>query len=818
MTELSQYLNIVDINEKITSTIENPAISYPFSLDPFQEHAISAIHKHENVLVCAKTGSGKTLVGEYQIAHSLKKGKRVFYTTPIKSLSNQKFHDLKQMFPSVGIMTGDIKFCPDAQIVIMTTEILRNLLYKKGTMTENIGLTASLSLENLDSVIFDECHYINDRDRGKVWEETMILLPTEVNLILLSATLDHPELFASWLGDLKQKTVHLIQTQYRVVPLVHTLLCGNQFKVLMDEKEQYNDKIYTDWTRDRSKMLKDRDTFKEHVKDVRQQGYEGAVDGKVHIHSFIHQMNDTITLLYQRELLPALFFVLSRKDCEKYASKVDGSLLSTSDAAAVNHIIGFHLSRYRDSLQNVAQYHTLCDLLKRGIAYHHSGLLPLMKEIVEILFSKGYVKVLFCTETFAVGLNMPTKTVVFVGLQKYDDYSGGMRILRTDEYMQMAGRAGRRGKDKQGQVIYLPDRQPIDASQMKTMMKGNKQPIVSRMDFDYDFILKTLQNNNVQWLQIMERSYWFVERQRILKQSENEKDAIEHKIKSIEMDDTIYADLQQRADLEIQVKSTVNALKKEAQKKLDSWKNKHMGPKWETLWKQFQTVYSLKNSLASIQTDIDYLKNHTQTIQPKIQQLQKYGFITEDAPIQTPELLKKEHLTMKGIIATEINEGDSLLLSEMFMSKIAHDCDGKELICILSAFLENISHNDEAKITLSTLSKDIPNRIKQTYAWLEKTMHSSELFDKRSEYAVCVDWIEPIWRWIHGENIDIISNEYDIFEGNFMRGIMKLVNIVDEWISIATICNDTTQIEKINEVRGLLMRDVIVSDSLYLRL
>ena len=200
-------------------------MEFKYPLDTFQQHAVAAISRDENVLVTAKTGSGKTFVGEYQIAHSLAKGGRVFYTTPIKSLSNQKFHDLKGEFPgaSVGIMTGDMKFCPDAQIVIMTTEILRNLLFKQGSSTQALGITANLSLDGLDAVVFDECHYINDRDRGAVWEETMILLPREVGLVLLSATIESPELFAGWLGELKKKPIHLISTQFRVVPLQHAV-------------------------------------------------------------------------------------------------------------------------------------------------------------------------------------------------------------------------------------------------------------------------------------------------------------------------------------------------------------------------------------------------------------------------------------------------------------------------------------------------------------------------------------------------------------------------------------------------------------------
>jgi superfamily II RNA helicase len=187
------------------------ATEYNFPLDPFQQHAIAAIHEGQNVLVTAKTGSGKTLVGEYLIHYTVAKGGRVFYTTPIKSLSNQKFNDLKKMFGQerVGIMTGDIKFNPDAQIIVMTTEILRNLLFKKGTKTEHVGTTALISLERLDSVIFDEVHYINDPDRGHVWEETLMLLDPSIKLILLSATLSSPYGFAQWLGESKKVKVWL---------------------------------------------------------------------------------------------------------------------------------------------------------------------------------------------------------------------------------------------------------------------------------------------------------------------------------------------------------------------------------------------------------------------------------------------------------------------------------------------------------------------------------------------------------------------------------------------------------------------------------
>ena len=594
------------VQPDLSTTPTLPDHPYTFPLDPFQQHAIAAIAKDENVLVCAKTGSGKTLVGEYQIYHSLKKGKRVFYTTPIKSLSNQKFYDLKNQFneSSVGIMTGDIKFCPDAQIVIMTTEILRNLLYKRGTTTESLGLTASLSMDNVDAIIFDECHYINDKDRGKVWEETMILLPPQINMVMLSATLDHPEYLAKWLGELKQKPIHLIETHYRMVPLTHYVL-GKEDKMItmMDTKELYYPNVYLDWFRGYHGQQKELQRFQQKVVDSRQVGSKGAVEGKVHSSHFVHRLNEVVMMLEKKELLPALFFVLSRKQCESYAARVEHSLLDTSDTATVKHIITFHLHRYMRELEKIPQYHQIYERLIRGVAFHHSGLLPILKEIIEILFTKGYVKLMFCTETFAVGLNMPTKTVLFAGFKKYDDATGSMRMLRKDEYLQMAGRAGRRGKDDKGVVIYLPDREPVEPEEMEHMMKGARQPLESRMDFHYDFLLKTLQaasspNQPLKWLELMEQSYWFQQRQKEREDVRVELQECIVKKQVLSLAEPFLSGCVKRLALEQRMKVTVNAERKQVQRELDSVKNSQMGPKWTKAMADYQALQRLEKEQA----------------------------------------------------------------------------------------------------------------------------------------------------------------------------------------------------------------------------
>ena len=792
-----------------------PPHPYTFSLDPFQQHALCAISKDENVLICAKTGSGKTLVGEYQIYHSLSKGKRVFYTTPIKSLSNQKFHDLKHQFPEakVGIMTGDIKFCPDADIVIMTTEILRNLLYKKGTTTEHLGLTASISMNDVDAVIFDECHYINDKDRGKIWEETMILLPSSISMVMLSATLDHPEKLANWLGELKQKPIHLIETQYRIVPLTHYLLTDDyKLIALMNAKEVYYEKTYVEWLHHRNCVAKEKMAHERKVSEARRIDAKGAVDGKVHVSHFVHQMNETIKMLENKELLPALFFVLSRKLCESYAAKVETALLTSSETASVKHIIGFHLHRHMEHLEKIPQYYQIYDLLCRGVAFHHSGLLPLLKEIVEILFSKGFVKLMFCTETFAVGLNMPTKTVLFAGFKKYDDQTDSMRMLRNDEYIQMAGRAGRRGKDDKGVVIYLPDREPVDPHDMHKMMKGNRPPIISRMDFHYDFILKTIQasepNQPLKWLQLMENSYWFQQRQKEIQKYRAELESISSKMKEIEVAEPYYSECHKRFELEKKIKVTVNAARKEVQRQLDSVKNKQLGPKWNKAWADYHLYKTLCVQGDDLNYDIGLLENHKDSIQPSIQFLYKMGYITNE----NPNTITIADLTMKGILATEVNEGHPILMTELYTQRLLHDMPGNELVAILACFVGDKSTNNSV-----SNGHPIITQIEQM-AESYKAIETNLGYPLKDYWAISTDLVEPIRKWIQGEHASVICAEYELFEGNFIRSVMKLSNIVDEWLSMATYCQHVDQIDKIIDVRQYLIRDIIISDSLYLRL
>jgi superfamily II RNA helicase len=620
----------------------DPAISYTFPLDPFQQWAVAALHREENVLVTAKTGSGKTLVAEYAIAYQLKQGRRVFYTTPIKSLSNQKYHDMKKLFPaaSVGILTGDIKSNPDAQIVIMTTEILRNLLFKSTTATATLGTAGAASMENVGAVVFDEVHYINDVDRGHVWEECLILMPPAIRLVLLSATIDQPEAFAEWLGEIKQVPCWLLATTYRIVPLVHSLWNTGlkETLVLKDRDEaQANTDVYRAWLRNREAMKDAADDWKRTVGAAKRAGESAAGrEGKVKLQSFQHQLNECITTMRSKELLPALFFSFSRKECERFADKVAGSLLDSSEEADVKHILSFHLHRYGEELQRLPQYVQIVRLLERGIAFHHSGLLPVLKEIVELLFAKGFVRVLFCTESLAIGVNLPARSVVFTGLEKPCG-DGGFRPLRYDEYAQMAGRAGRRGKDTRGYVFYLPAREPLAAEELRGVMSGSLPTFHSRIQFHYDFVLKALHlastggSNVPLWETLLSKSYWTIQRNAVLARLAEAKEEAERAVGRSTLSKEQRLAFAERDDLEFKARTLTNAKQKAAKLALRKWQEEHSSAVWRSAETQWTRLCDLHKQLVEAEEALRAAESGgiQDRIGPVLEALESWGFIEQ---------------------------------------------------------------------------------------------------------------------------------------------------------------------------------------------
>ncbi len=449
-----------------------PETLFPFPLDDFQLEAIAALNQGESVIVCAPTGSGKTLVGEYAIHRALAMGKRVFYTTPLKALSNQKLRDFRRTFgdENVGLLTGDNSVNRDASVIVMTTEIFRNMLY--GTTIGEVGT----SLRDVQAVVLDECHYMNDRQRGTVWEESVIYCPPEVQLVGLSATVANGGQLTDWISEVHGPT-RLIYSDFRPVPLnFHFAVEKGIFPLLNPDKTSIHTRL------------------KNHRKPPRRQrGQKKPAAGAT--------LPGIISRLQQRDMLPAIYFIFSRKGCDKSVQAVAHmSLVTAAEAELLKRRIDDFVHRNPEAVRD-----NQLDALYQGIAAHHAGILPAWKSLVEQLFQAGLIKVVFATETLAAGINMPARTTVIASLSKRTD--DGHRLLHASEFLQMSGRAGRRGMDKEGHVVTVES--PFEgAKEASRLALSPPDPLVSQFTPSYGMVLNLLQIHTVEEAQeLIERSF-----------------------------------------------------------------------------------------------------------------------------------------------------------------------------------------------------------------------------------------------------------------------------------------------------------------------
>ena len=482
-----------------------------FILDQFQSDAIAAIERNHSVVVSAATGTGKTLIADYVIDKAIKEGSRVVYTAPIKALSNQKFREFKAEYgDKIGIMTGDAVINPTAQVLIMTTEIYRNML-----------LEHSPDIAQVSYVIFDEIHYINDIERGTVWEESIIFSPETVRFLCLSATIPNYKQFAQWIESIKHHPVETVHYMKRAVPLNH--LCYDMRlgittidDVSKDDKENNLD------SRSSAHFVVD----KRHRHGPGQNaqahgsgGHRGGRDkggsgnkGKFQKNSIPYHV-DLIDALQERNWLPTIFFSFSRALCESRASDLARKRNYTTPEQK-KEILNYFNETITDPIRNMQSTRDIKEVVVRGVGVHHAGLFPKLKEIIENLFDKGYIKVLYATETFAVGINMPAKTVCFGSLEKYDGIS--FRLLNSKEYFQLAGRAGRRGIDTVGYSISIIDRNQSDNfHKIKLLTAEDKDPIVSRYDLSYNTVLNLIKSHTEDEIDIILKSNfgYFVKKQ-----------------------------------------------------------------------------------------------------------------------------------------------------------------------------------------------------------------------------------------------------------------------------------------------------------------
>lgn len=469
----NEFAKMININRQPDEEITHPAKTYDFELDTFQKQAIIHMEKFCNVFVAAHTSAGKTVVAEYAIAMARRSMTKVVYTSPIKALSNQKYRDFCQEFGDVGLITGDVQVNTDASCLILTTEILLQMLDNGSEL-----------IRDLEWAIFDEVHYVNDEERGHVWERIFIMLPEHVNLVLLSATVPNVFKFAEWLGRVRCKPTVVITTAKRPVPLEHYLYTGSSAKTIndrfkfIDSSSQFVEDGY-------KKALETKKHIQKHIKGAKGQNVQSNPQAEKNIYITL------IRHLEQKSLLPVICFTLSRRRCDSNAAMLQSLDLTTNEEKArIHKFVTRSLDRFKESDRKLRQVVALKEMLKRGFGVHHSGVLPLLKEITEILFCDGLVKVLFATETFAMGVNMPARCVVFDSIKKHDGKS--RRFLLPSEYIQMAGRAGRRGKDPVGTVIVLCKREIPESSDLIKTALGQPTALESKFQLKYSMILTLL--------------------------------------------------------------------------------------------------------------------------------------------------------------------------------------------------------------------------------------------------------------------------------------------------------------------------------------
>jgi ATP-dependent RNA helicase HelY len=445
--------------------IDQFATLYPFPLDPFQRAAMRAFLAGDSVLVAAPTGAGKTVIAEFGIYEAFKRTGRVLYTTPIKALSNQKYRDLRAIYgDEVGLLTGDVSENRDARVVVMTTEVLRNML-----------LQTPWDLDHVDCVIFDEIHYLADPERGTTWEESIILCPDHVQLICLSATVNNADEIAAWIGR-THRPIRLITHDERPVPLSLHYFVDGKLHLTVDHT---------------GALVKD---FPHTGGELRRQAARHGSYGRRPAERATPEMDEPqpreiVDALSANDMLPAIYFLFSRNDCQQYAERLAmmrPNLVTPRQVDLIDQTTGAILAAMRPEDRELEQVRTIVDLARKGIGFHHAGLLPILKQLVEVLFTRGLMEVVFATDTLALGVNMPARTVVIGRMSKWDGRR--RRALTPNEFQQMAGRAGRRGMDRFGHVV-VPYSPWFTFRETLDIATGELLPVRSAFAIRYNTVL-----------------------------------------------------------------------------------------------------------------------------------------------------------------------------------------------------------------------------------------------------------------------------------------------------------------------------------------
>ena len=813
---------------------------YNFPLDDFQKNAINIINSNQphNILVTAHTGSGKSLVAEYTIIHNFKNKKRTIYTSPIKALSNQKYDEFKKKFTDlsytdddgnikniqIGLITGDNKCNPHADCLILTTEILLNVITFGNLKENNMELTADyinvfdISLTDVQSVIFDEVHYINDQDRGGVWEQCILKLPNSINQVMLSATIDKTELFAKWINSCNKLPTYILPNYKRVVPLYFNVYYT--LNKSLKEKLLSNSNINAPITKKSDVLTKEKQIEYCHLTD-KLIPLKNTIDEKVnleqykcieslHKHIEAHDINKKITssaiinnlieYLSENLMTPCLFFVLSRNKIHQLVESCQITLNSVPEQCQVENIFDSCLRKLNGEYNKIQMINNVKSLAMRGIAIHHSGMLPVLKEIVEILYSKNLIKVLFATETFSVGLNMPTKTVIFTSIKKFDGST--FRFLYPHEFIQMAGRAGRRGIDDLGYVIYLPQLEKHFTSnvELKSLLNSKPQSITSKYAIEPMYVLRSIYapgtcGGNFDITEDIKKTMWYQENEVIKLGCIKELNSINIPQLSITDDHLKLLD----EYLMLDQSGFGN------QKRMKTITGKI--PNFKSTYESYKEYRKIKNHATKLNQTIKYYDDIINiNIDSCLTFLENNGYI--------------ENNIVTDLGKTAIYLGDNS--NPLLMAKLVHHNDFHKLSCndmiiALSMFCQSgTNENDDSNIKIDDKNiKSIYEHITNIHIKMVNQMNQYDIM-VGTEWTITSNNFDIVCEWLNDIPCQQIFDTYNVYEGNFIKCMISLHTIVTALVNYFKLTGDMENFNKFIGFEQKIVKDIVTCESIYL--
>jgi ATP-dependent RNA helicase HelY len=721
--------------------------SFPFELDPFQIEACHALENGKGVLVAAPTGAGKTIIGEFAVDLVINSGGKCFYTTPIKALSNQKFTELCAKYgeSKIGLLTGDTSINSEAQIVIMTTEVLRNMIYSN-----------SKTIDDLKYVVMDEVHYLADKFRGAVWEEILIHLSDAVQIISLSATVSNAEEFGEWLQTVRGET-EVIVSEIRPVPLYQHVLFGNRLLDLFGENQKLNPEL----------TRLERDSYRQ----VRGNWRDKPKGPKPLMRS------EVIEKLDREGLLPAITFIFSRNNCDAAVRQCLAAgikLTNTEERKIIRSVIAKNMKNLAEEDLVVLGYYEWADALERGIAAHHAGLLPAFKVTVEELFQQGLVKAVFATETLALGINMPARTVVLEKLSKWN--GEGHVAISPGEYTQLTGRAGRRGIDIEGNAVILWNND-LDSTSVGGLASTRTYPLKSSFKPTYNMSINLIsQFGSSRARTSLESSLAQFQADKAvvglakqIRKNEGARDDLFNQSKCDQGDFVEYSSMR-AAIKKLETDSKRSKRKRhEIEEEIGSIRKRmknhacHGCSDRENHSRIAERAQRLQREIDGLQERIN---SRTNVIAKRFDRikliLDKFGYINNDAIAQSGKMLAKIY-----------GETD-LLIAESIQAGVFNQLSPADLVAVISSCIYESRNEEAAKVPRGEVQNALAI-ISKIYGKIHEAESDLNLEPMRApDFGFC--WASH--KWASGHSLTSILKGSDLTVGDFVRSMKQIIDLL----------------------------------------